>query len=88
MNKVRQYIDQLNIMDEHITIEAKRCTDKIDRSVLETVCSFSNEPGLGGGVIILGLAETHNLSSPYSIIGVKDTDKLQKRFGNSMCKSI
>lgn len=55
MNKAQRYIDELNVIDEHVTIEAKKCTDKIDRSVLETICSFSNEPDLGGGVIILGM---------------------------------
>lgn len=87
MNKAQQYIDELNIIDEHVTIEAKKCTDKIDRSVLETICSFSNEPDLGGGVIILGMAETHNLSSPYSVIGINDPDKLQKDL-SSQCADM
>lgn len=87
MNKAQQYIDELNIIDEHVTIEAKKCTDKIDRSVLETICSFSNEPDLGGGVIILGMEETHNLSSPYSVIGVSDPDKLQKDL-SSQCADM
>lgn len=87
MNKAQQYIDELNIIDEHVSIEAKKCTDKIDRSVLETICSFSNEPDLGGGVIILGMEETHNLSSPYSVIGVSDPDKLQKDL-SSQCADM
>lgn len=87
MNKAQQYIDELNIIDEHVTIEAKKCSDKIDRSVLETICSFSNEPDLGGGVIILGMEETHNLSSPYSVIGVSDPDKLQKDL-SSQCADM
>lgn len=78
MNKAQQYINELNTFDEHSTIEAKQCTDKIDRSVLEIVCAFSNEPDLGGGVIILGLAETYNLKEPYKVVGVSDPDKLQK----------
>lgn len=87
MNETQQYIDELNVTDEHVAIEAKRCTDKIDRSVLETVCSFSNEPGLGGGVIILGLDETYNPSSPYTVIGVKDSDKLQRDL-TSQCANM
>ena len=87
MNKAQRYIDELNVIDEHVTIEAKKCTDKIDRSVLETICSFSNEPDLGGGVIILGMEETHDLSSPYSVIGVKDPDKLQKDL-SSQCADM
>lgn len=87
MNKAQRYIDELNVIDEHVTIEAKKCTDKIDRSVLETICSFSNEPDLGGGVIILGMEETHDLSAPYSVIGVKDPDKLQKDL-SSQCADM
>ncbi len=78
MKTAQQYIEELNALDENITIEAKKCTDKVDRSVLETICSFSNEPDLGGGVIILGMEETHNLSEPYSVAGINDPDKLQK----------
>lgn len=87
MNRAQQYIDELNVIDEHVTIEAKKCTEKIDRSVLETICSFSNEPDLGGGVIILGMEETHDLSAPYSVIGVTDPDKLQKDL-SSQCADM
>lgn len=37
-NKAKYYIDELNAIDEHVRIEAKQCTDRIDKSVLETVC--------------------------------------------------
>ncbi len=87
MNRAQRYIDELNVIDEHATIEAKKCTEKIDRSVLETICSFSNEPDLGGGVIILGMEETHDLSAPYSVIGVTDPDKLQKDL-SSQCADM
>lgn len=49
MNKATNYISELNELDEHVKIEAKQCTNKIDRSVLETICAFSNEPDLDGG---------------------------------------
>ena len=78
MNKAKQYIDELNRIDEHIKIEAKQCSDRIDKSVLETVCSFSNEPELGGGTIIIGLKESDGELLHYDVIGVKDSDKLQK----------
>lgn len=77
MSKAKQYIDQLNFIDEHVTIEAKRCVEKIDRSVLETICSYSNEPDMGGGVILHGIEETQDRIKPYSVVGVKDSDKLQ-----------
>ena len=37
MNKATNYISELNELDEHVKIEAKQCTNKIDRSVLETI---------------------------------------------------
>jgi ATP-dependent DNA helicase RecG len=46
---------------------------------METVCSFSNEPGLGGGHILLGIAEAvGTLFQTYEIVGVNDPDKLQR----------
>nr|WP_311538521.1 ATP-binding protein [Ornithobacterium rhinotracheale] len=46
--------------------------------MLETVCAFSNEPGLGGGYILLGVTEEENTPFPsYTIAGVQNPDKLQ-----------
>ncbi len=53
MKKIEDYIAELNTIDEHVRIEAKQCVDKIDKSVLESICAFSNEPDLGGGVIMM-----------------------------------
>ena len=53
---LKELIDQLNHSDECNFIEAKKGT-AIDRSIMETVCAFSNEPGLGGGYILLGIVE-------------------------------
>jgi ATP-dependent DNA helicase RecG len=78
MNKAKYYIEELNAIDEHVKIEAKQCSDKIDKSVLETICSFSNEPELDGGVIIIGLHESEDSDARYSVVGVNDADKLQK----------
>ena len=87
MNKVKEYIEELNTIDEHVRIEAKQCTDRIDKSVLESVCSFSNEPGLNGGVILIGLQESHDASCPYKVIGVTDADKLQRDLA-SQCATM
>ncbi|MBX3231389.1 MAG: hypothetical protein KIT84_10625 [Labilithrix sp.] len=38
-------LEELSSLDESTTIEAKEAK-RIDRSVLETVCAFSTEPGL------------------------------------------
>ncbi|MGM9816165.1 MAG: ATP-binding protein, partial [Lepagella sp.] len=87
MNKAQYYIDELNSVDEHIKIEAKQCVNKIDRSVLETICAFSNEPDLGGGTLILGLQDSLESSVRYKILGVNDADKLQKDLA-SQCATI
>ncbi|MFA5849335.1 MAG: hypothetical protein WC833_05600 [Bacteroidales bacterium] len=43
---------------------------------METVSAFSNEPGLGGGYILMGVAIDESSSSPaYKVVGVSDTDK-------------
>ena len=54
--EVKDLIQQLNLTDECNWIEAKRAS-AIDRSIMETVNSFSNEPGLGGGYLILGVEQ-------------------------------
>lgn len=47
MKKLKELIDKLNTTDECSEIEAKRVPG-VGRSVMETICSFSNEPNLGG----------------------------------------
>ena len=64
--------------DESERIEAKKSTDKIGESALETISAFSNEPGLGGGYLVLGLKKNEDSSAPrYIVAGVSDPDKLQ-----------
>lgn len=53
---LKDLLDQLNHSDECNYIEAKKGS-AIDRSIMETVCAFSNEPGLEGGYILLGVEE-------------------------------
>ena len=75
---IKRIINQLNNSDERSNLEAKKGTS-IDRSILETVCAFSNEPDLGGGCIVLGVKESDNTLFPsYQVIGVDNPDKLQK----------
>lgn len=74
----RELIEILNNQDESSTIEAKR-TGRATESVLETICAFSNEPGLGGGYLLLGVSEDENSLFPaYTVTGVDDPDKLQR----------
>ncbi len=77
METGKELLEKLNLIDECTTIEAKKATS-ISRSVLETVCAFSNEPGLGGGNILLGVErEEHSPSPSYIATGVENPDKLQ-----------
>lgn len=87
MNKATEYLRELNEFDEHVKIEAKKCTNKIDKGVLETICAFSNEPDLDGGAIIIGVSETFDPKKPYEVTGVENPDKLQKDLA-SQCASM
>lgn len=72
-------LEELRTVDESTAVEAKTGA-KIDRSILETVCAFANEPGLGGGHILLGVAASHQLGlfgRDYEVCGVPDPDRLQ-----------
>jgi ATP-dependent DNA helicase RecG len=77
MESSKELIEKLNLSDECTTIEAKKATN-IHRSVLESVCAFANEPGLGGGNILLGVEREENSLFPsYIVCGVDNPDKLQ-----------
>lgn len=77
MESTKELIEKLNLTDECTTIEAKKATN-IHRSVLESVCAFANEPGLGGGYILLGVEREENSLFPYyNVCGVSNPDKLQ-----------
>ena len=66
---------QLQLLDEQSHIEAKRGS-QIGDSVMQTVCAFANEPGLGGGYLLLGVDETSKPDQPFKITGVTNTDQL------------
>lgn len=77
----QELFDRLNDMDETANVEAKALSRDTSRSIMETVCSFSNEPGLGGGVILLGVAENEKGTTPrYVVEEISDTDKAQLDF--------
>jgi len=74
-------LKELNELDEHPNLEAKSCrVGVLGNSFFETVCAFSNEPGLGGGRIVLGVTknEDEDLFGGYEVCGVKNPDKLQQ----------
>ena len=41
----KELLEVLNDIDEQDWLEAKSLRDDTSQSILETVCSFSNEPG-------------------------------------------
>jgi ATP-dependent DNA helicase RecG len=70
---------ELNAADESPRVEAKRSRD-IGKSVIETVVAFANEPGLGGGHILLGGGSgvDDKGDARYWPEGLADPDKIQK----------
>ncbi len=84
-----ELFEQLNQLDEHERIEAKRASE-IGSSVLETVCALSNEPGLGGGWILLGVVSKSATLFPgyggYEVVGIEEPDKLSSELA-SQCAS-
>lgn len=71
-----ELLQNLNLLDETERIEAKRASEA-GKSLLETVCAFANEPGLGGGWLLLGVVrEELALFPSYQVEGVPHPDKL------------
>ncbi|MFG0261343.1 MAG: ATP-binding protein, partial [Novipirellula sp. JB048] len=86
MKTARELIEELNTLDEHVSIEAKTASE-LGESVMETVCAFANEPNLGGGHLILGVAAALDSFWPfYEAVGVDDADQLQSDIA-SRCAS-
>lgn len=72
----QELLERLNLLDENERIEAKRA-DEVGKSLLETVCAFANEPGLGGGWLLLGVTrEELALFPAYEIQGLDHPDKI------------
>lgn len=78
---------RLNDFDETVQVEAKT-GEQIGTSMLETISAFANEPGRGGGYLLLGIRRAEDSLFPtYDIVGVPDADKLQSDLA-SQCRSI
>lgn len=74
----RDLLEQLNQLDEHSRVEAKAASE-VGKSVLETVCAFANEPGLGGGWLVLGATlDENSLFRQYLASGLGDSDKVSR----------
>ena len=70
-----QILAQLRELDEQPRIEAKR-GGAISDSVMQTLCAFANEPGLGGGYLLLGINEPDEHHSSFYPKNLSNTDKL------------
>lgn len=82
-----ELLRQLNELDEHPRVEAKRGTE-VGRSTLCTVSAYSNEPGLGGGYILFGVVRSKDLfGDRYEVVGVEDPDKIQTDLA-TQCASV
>ncbi len=79
MRTAQDLLAELNASDESPRIEAKRARE-LGKSVMETVIAFANEPGLGGGYLLLGANWELDAKGDtrYWPEGVPDPDKLQK----------
>ncbi|WP_248769415.1 RNA-binding domain-containing protein [Pseudomonas sp. MWU12-2345] len=75
MQSVESLFDELRLLDEHPRIEAKRA-GQVGSSIMQTLCAFANEPGLGGGYLLLGVCEPDELHDKFWLDGVTDIDKL------------
>ncbi len=100
MKRIQDYSAQeileiLNDSDECNWLEAKGSEDVCQdsgkenfRTLQETVCSFCNEPGLGGGVIVYGFAENRDEhSARYQVEGIPNPDKAQLDIA-TQCKNL
>jgi ATP-dependent DNA helicase RecG len=73
----KELLESLNELDEQTRIEAKQASD-VGKSLLETVCAFANEPGMGGGWLLLGVKRDENALFPaFTALGIRDPDKLK-----------
>ncbi|MFA5631949.1 MAG: ATP-binding protein [Porticoccaceae bacterium] len=88
MRSAEDLLQELCSLDESHRIEAKRAS-QIDRSVMETVCAFANEPGLGGGYLLLGVTADPNdfFDNAYIVEGIDNPDKIQSDLV-SQCASV
>jgi len=53
----QELFELLNELDETDSLEDKSLHEDSTRSIMESVCAFANEPGMGGGVILVGAVD-------------------------------
>ena len=73
--EVEQLWTELQQTDENVRIEAKRASE-IGASIMQTICAFANEIGLGGGYLLLGVHEPDAQHSHYWLDHIENSDEL------------
>lgn len=82
-----ELLESLNLLDEHEHIEAKRASEA-GKSILETICAFANEPGIGGGWLALGFVrEELALFPAYEVEGIANPDKVSADIA-TQCREV
>jgi len=82
-----ELLESLNLLDEQERIEAKRASEA-GKSILETVCAFANEPGMGGGWLALGVVrEDLALFPAYEVEGITNPEKISSDIANQ-CRDV
>lgn len=84
MNAKELYARLLRL-DESVQVEVKKGSET-GKSVMETICAFSNEPGIVEGYILLGIAQA-DLFGDYRVEGIRDIDKIQRDIA-SQCATM
>lgn len=87
MKSSTELFDLLNALDETPWIEAK-LSSEVGKSLMESINSFSNEPGLIEGYILIGVKEMQESLFPeYQISGVENPDKIQQEIA-TQCATL
>jgi ATP-dependent DNA helicase RecG len=87
MRSASELLRELNSIDESPGIEAKRGSEA-GKSILESIIAFANEPGLGGGYLLLGVRQDAVVGpSRYHAVGIPDPDQLQADIA-SQCATL
>jgi len=88
MRSAAELFAELNALDESVQIEAKRASES-GKSVQQTVVAFANEPGLGGGYLLLGAEWKTDEKGDvvYWAAGLSNPDKVQSDLA-SQCASM
>jgi ATP-dependent DNA helicase RecG len=80
-----EIVDELRrVGTDTATVEAKAARKALPKDLWRTISSFSNTPGRGGGLIILGLDE----DTDFSIVGVDEPKKTQATLDGLLAETM